>query len=74
MRENDGGDDSPGHPIYDADGPGEGLRTRQETRNNEAFAQEELQGLMLAARIRMIAISIIVAWQALITSDSGLVF
>ena len=39
------------------------IRARLEGRTEDAFAEEERQGLMLAARTRTIALAVVLAWQ-----------
>lgn len=48
------------------------LRARFESRTEDAFAEGERQGLMLAAKVRTIALLIILLWQIIDNPDSGL--
>jgi adenylate cyclase len=46
--------------------------TRLESRNQDAFAEAERQGLMLAAKVRTIALLVIIIWYIIDSSDAGL--
>lgn len=50
------------------------VRTRLENRTEDAFAEAERDGLMLAAKVRTIALLIILFWQAVDNPDSGLIY
>ena len=45
---------------------------RLERRTEDAFAEEERHGLMLAAKVRMIALIVILLWQAVDNPQVGL--
>ncbi len=45
---------------------------RLERRTEDAFAEEERHGLMLAAKVRMIALIVVLLWQAVDNPNSGL--
>lgn len=49
-------------------------RVRLESRTEDAFAEEERQGLMLAAKVRMIALIVVLLWQAVDNPNSGLAY
>ena len=49
-------------------------RQRLERRTADAFAEEERQGLMLAAKTRTAALLVILLWQALDSPNSGLAY
>ena len=47
---------------------------RLENRNAEEFAEEERQGIMLAARVRLIALVLVLAWVAYDSPATGIKF
>lgn len=49
----------------------QGLANRLTSRTEEAFAEEERQGLILAAKVRIGGIAILLFWQAIDSPDSG---
>ena len=50
------------------------VRARLESRTESAFAEEERQGLMLAAKTRTIALAVILLWQIIDNPHSGLAY
>jgi len=50
------------------------VRSRLRRRTEDAFAEEERLGLMLAARIRTIAIAVVLFWQAVDNPSTGLTY
>lgn len=52
----------------------QGAQARLESRTKDAFAEEERQGLMLAAKVRTIALVFIILWQVVDNPDSGLAY
>ncbi|MBT3333462.1 MAG: adenylate/guanylate cyclase domain-containing protein [Rhodospirillaceae bacterium] len=50
------------------------VRARLQHRSESAFAEEERQGLMLAAKTRTIALLILLAWQIIDNPNSGLAY
>ena len=49
-------------------------RARLGSRTDDAFAEEERQGLMLATKVRMIALGIVLLWQAVDSLESGFAY
>ena len=52
--------------------PIQSATARLERRTDKAFAEEERQGLMLAAKVRTIALSLILLWTAVDNTDTGI--
>jgi adenylate cyclase len=53
---------------------GQTIHARLETRNNDSFAEGERLGLMLAAKVRTIALLLILLWRIVDNPHTGLVY
>ncbi len=49
----------------------ETVQDRIQSRSDAAFAEEERQGMMLAAKVRAIALALVLLWQAIDSPESG---
>lgn len=59
---------------YDGLGMEDDTQARLERRNLKAFAEEERQGIMLAARVRLLALTVVVAWVAFDSPTTGFAY
>lgn len=57
-----------------ANGMGLNAHGRLETRTDDAFAEAEREGLMLAAKVRTLALVLIILWAAIDSTDTGLIY
>ena len=53
---------------------GQNIQVRLESRTEDAFAEGERLGLMLAAKVRTIGLLVIISWQIVDNPDSGLAY
>lgn len=66
--------DWPVPEVADTQKTGHDVRARLDIRNKHAFAEAERRGLMLAARVRTIALVFILVWVIVDNTDSGLIY